>query len=103
MRSEEQRRGIHKLCDGVYFVTKSETMAALRHHYEESASFMGMKIMTPKLSPAPSSEAVWDEKQIKGAVLVALNAVKVGGTPGEAIEAAIRSLKRASLKRSGEG
>lgn len=48
LEQAEIAAGIHKVCDGVFFVTKPETMEALRHYYEQSGTFMGMKVMVPK-------------------------------------------------------
>ena len=43
-----RRHGIYTVCDGVFFVTKPETMEALKNYFEETATYMGIKIMTPK-------------------------------------------------------
>ena len=48
MRREEARLGIHKVCEGVYFVTNPETVEALKSHFEEMMSFRGFKVMSPK-------------------------------------------------------
>lgn len=47
-RRVQQEAGIHRVCEGVYFVTKPETVEALREHFEETMTFMGVKIMAPK-------------------------------------------------------
>lgn len=43
-----RRHGIHTVCDGVFFVTKPETMEALKNHFEQFGTYAGMKIMVPK-------------------------------------------------------
>lgn len=40
--------GIHQICEGAFFVTNPETIEASRDDFEQSASFMGFKVMTPK-------------------------------------------------------
>lgn len=44
----QQQLGIHPVCEGAYFVTKPETIEALREHFEQMAEYCGMKVMVPK-------------------------------------------------------
>ena len=48
LRRAEEAHGIYPVCDGAFFVTKPETIQALRRYFEEVATFMGIKIMAPK-------------------------------------------------------
>ena len=48
LRQQEQALGIDKVCDGVFFVTKQETIAALDTHFKEMFKYMGVKVMVPK-------------------------------------------------------
>lgn len=46
-------KGIHEVCDGVFFVTNQKTVEALRNYFEETMTFMGVKVMTPKQTKIP--------------------------------------------------
>lgn len=46
-REWREQNGVHEVCEGVFFVTKPETITALAAYFEEFSTFAGFRVMVP--------------------------------------------------------